>query len=448
MRLWIAGIVGLLLVGGMALAQGVAPIGGQFQVNALTPGNQFHAEVAKDARGDFVVVWDGSVSSGTDTSGVSIQARRFEANGTPKELDFQVNTYTWQAQDRPNLAVGPQGDFVVVWDSTYSDGDDTSLSIQGQRFDNSGTPVGAQFEVNSFTTGQQSLPRASLDPQGQLVVVWYSLGSYGNDDWHFSVQGQRYDDTGTPDGGQFQVNTFTNHYQITASVGAASDGDFVVVWMSQGSSGADTSNSSIQAQRYEADGTLDGGEFEVNSYTTSHQYRPALAVNGAGDFVVAWESYGSDGTDTSRWSIQGQRFDATGALVDGQFQVNSYTTEDQYKPAVGMGVDGSFIVVWESEGSSGTDDNLTSVQGQFYDASGKPVGGEFQVNSYTYHYQLAPAVSAVDPEGNFVVVWESRYGDGTDTNLWSVQAQRFASRPVLVDNFESGDLSAWSIVVQ
>jgi len=115
---------------------------------------------------------------------------------------------------------------------------------------------------------------------------------------------------------------------------------------------------------------------------------------------------------------------------------------------VGIGVDGSFIVVWESEGSSGTDDNLTSVQGQFYDASGKPVGGEFQVNSYTYHYQLAPAVSAVDPEGNFVVVWESRYGDGTDTNLWSVQAQRFASRPVLVDNFESGDLSAWSIVVQ
>jgi hypothetical protein len=56
-------------------------------------------------------------------------------------------------------------------------------------------------------------------------------------------------------------------------------------------------------------------------------------------------------------------------------------------------------------------------------------------------------VSNVDPEGNFVVVWESLSSDGPDTD-WSVQAQRFASRPVLIDNFESGDLSAWSNVVQ
>ena len=56
-------------------------------------------------------------------------------------------------------------------------------------------------------------------------------------------------------------------------------------------------------------------------------------------------------------------------------------------------------------------------------------------------------MTPIDPEGNFVVVWESLYSDGADTD-WSVQAQRFASRPVMVDSFESGDLSAWSSIVQ
>ena len=35
-----------------------------------------------------------------------------------------------------------------------------------------------------------------------------------------------------------------------------------------------------------------------------------------------------------------------------EFQVNTYTTGYQKKPAVGMGSDGAFIVTWESGSSS------------------------------------------------------------------------------------------------
>ena len=31
-----------------------------------------------------------------------------------------------------------------------------------------------------------------------------------------------------------------------------------------------------------------GGEFEANSYTTGYQYSHAVAVGGAGNFVVVW----------------------------------------------------------------------------------------------------------------------------------------------------------------
>jgi hypothetical protein len=448
MRLWIAGTVGLLVIGGTALAQGVAPIGGQFQVNAYTRKQQMQPQVAKDDQGDFVVSWLSIGSYGNDT-GESIQARRFAANGQPKDVDFQVNTYTHAGQEWPDVAVGPQGDFVVVWKSTYSDGLDTSWSIQGQRFDASGSPVGIQFEVNSYTTGGQSHPEVARDPQGNFVVVWQSLGSYGPDtDWE-SIQAQRFDDTGTPVGAQFQVNSYTSQNQYPARVGVNEQGDFVVVWGSIGSYGTDLGKGwSIQAQLYENDGTPDGGQFQVNSYTTSHQKWPNIAVNAAGDFVVAWQGVGSDGTDTSSWSVHAQRFDATGAPQGGQFQVNTYTTGYQRYPEVGIDDQGAFVVVWESAGSNGTDTSEFSVQGQFYDAGGNPVGGEFQVNSYTSNKQTAPSVSAIDAEGNFVVVWDSWGSFGTDTWYQSVQGQRFNIRPVLVDNFESGDLSAWSNVVQ
>lgn len=446
MRLWAISTVALLLIGGMVLAQDVVPLGGETQVNDYTLGPQRQSAVAADAEGDFVVVWFSVGSNGTYTSSGSIQARRFEANGEPKGTDFQANTYTWQNQDWPEVAVGPQGDFVVVWDSTYSDGNDTSDSVQGQRFDSSGTLVGSQFEVNTFTTGAQLRPRVALDTQGKSVIAWYSFGSDGTDESWYIVQAQRYDDSGAPAGGQFQVNSYWTDWQRYPVVAADGQGDFVVVWQSVGSDGTDDSGGSVQAQSFDDTGTPQGPQFQVNSYTTSFQYRPALAVNGPGSFVVAWQSYGSGGTDTD-WSVQAQRFDNMGTPLGNQFQVNTYTTNNQFKTDVGLDSEGSFVVVWESRGSPGTDTSYLSIQAQVYDASGAPAGSQFQVNTFTYHDQRRPAVSNVDSEGNFVVVWESRYSDGSDTD-WSVQAQRFASRPVLVDNFESGDLSAWSSIVQ
>jgi hypothetical protein len=59
-----------------------------------------------------------------------------------------------------------------------------------------------------------------------------------------------------------------------------------------------------------------GGEFQVNSYTTNGQTLPAVAVDGSGDFVVVWTSYGSSGDDASGFSIQGQTYTA-GIFSDG-----------------------------------------------------------------------------------------------------------------------------------
>jgi hypothetical protein len=87
------------------------------------------------------------------------------------------------------------------------------------------------------------------------------------------------------------------------------------VWESDGSSGSDTSSSSVQGQRYGPAGNPVESEFQINSYTTSFQGRPSVAIDGSGGFFVAWSSDGGSGPDTFDTSIQGQRFSWLSAAV-------------------------------------------------------------------------------------------------------------------------------------
>jgi hypothetical protein len=76
-------------------------------------------------------------------------------------------------------------------------------------------------------------------------------------------------------------------------VSAAGGGSFVVVWSSYGQDG---SNRSVHGQRFDSAGSAVGTEFQVNSYTTNEQfYSSSIAVNAAGDFVVVWASVSQDG---------------------------------------------------------------------------------------------------------------------------------------------------------
>lgn len=64
-----------------------------------------------------------------------------------------------------------------------------------------------------------------------------------------------------------------------------------------------------------------GTEFQVNSYTTSYQFLPAVAADLEGNFVAIWASGGSDGGDTSSWSVQGQRYRGLNALFADGFEL-------------------------------------------------------------------------------------------------------------------------------
>ena len=261
------------------------------------------------------------------------------------------------------------------------------------------------------------------------MVAWHSFGSSGTDTYPYSVQGQRYASDGSPRGGQFQVNTYTTQTQHSPAVAAADDGDFVVVWQSDGSVGTDWSGESIQGQRYASDGSPLGSQFQVNTFWQFGQIDPSVDAAADGSFVVVWSSRGTYGTDEqygSGFSIQGQRFAPDGSKRGAEFQVNTYTTYDQLAPSVGVDSDGDFIVVWHNNfGSFGSDSSSASIQGQRYASDGSLRGSQFQVNSYTPGYQDFASVTA-RPAGDFVVVWQGHISP-TDTSGRSIRARRYTS---------------------
>ena len=402
-RLWFRVLVVLALAfrSRAALPQG-APLGPEFRVNTYTTGSQAGPLVAADPAGNFVVVWE---TNGEDGSFYGIFGQRYAASGTPLGPEFRVNTYTTANQYSPAVTADGSGNFVVVWANQAGIG-----GIFGQRFASSGAPLGGEFRVNTYTTNYKTAPAVASDASGNFVVAWTS---YKQDGSLWGIYGQRFDSSGAPLGPEFRVNTVVTNGQYDPQVAADPSGSFVVVWDSVGQDG---SLYGIFGQRFAASGAPLGPEFRVNTFTTNNQFVGSVAADASGNFVTAWSSFGQDG---SLLGVFGQRFSSSGAPLGGEFRVNTYTTNTQAHTGLAMDGAGNFVVVWH-----GGQDSY-SILGQRFASSGVPLGPEFRVNTYTTGYQVAPSVAA-DASGNFVVVWRSDVQDGSG---YGVFGQRFG--PIL-----------------
>jgi hypothetical protein len=159
--------------------------------------------------------------------------------------------------------------------------------------------LASEFQVNSYTSGEQSYARVAADADGDFVVVWMS---YAQDGSYNGVFGQRYSSAGAALANEFQVNPYTTNFQSAPAVAVDADGDFVVAWTSAWQDG---SVGGVFARRFSSAGVALASEFQINSRTGDNQSAPAVATDADGGFVVAWHSFTQDG---SNWGVFGQRF--------------------------------------------------------------------------------------------------------------------------------------------
>ena len=373
--------------------------------------------------------------------------------------ELQVNTFTAGHQWYHSVAMNEKGNFVVVWESV--DQDKSQGGVFAQRFNKAGKRLGNEFQVNSYSESNQGSPAVAMDKKGNFVVVWESWaqdgsgygifmrkynkfgkptgkelqvntnssgdqlfpavvmngsGSFvvawsskGQDGDHYGVYARRFKKNGKPAGTEFQVNTYTKDRQWLPQVGMDKKGNFVIVWESEGQ---DKSEGGVFAQRFDKHGKPVGAEFQVNFRTKRNQGTPAVVMGEKGNYVIVWESWNQDG---NKYGVFARRYNRSGKALGKEFLVNTYTTLDQWFPQIAMSSKGGFVIVWESEEQ---DKSQGGVFAQMFDLNGVPDGNEIQVNTYTQGNQGSPAV-AIDKKGNFVVVWESWAQDGDSYGVFA-----------------------------
>jgi len=432
--LGVAMLAAPLLVFPDIVGAAIVPATDEQVVNSETSSNQGYPSMAVDADGDFVVVWE---SYGQDGDNYGIYGQRYNAAGETLGGEFPVNTYTTHRQYDPSVAMDADGDFVVVWTSDGKgngepdEGQDGDFSgIYGQRYNAAGETLGDEFLINTYTTGRQNSPSVAMDADGDFMVVWQGFGQDGD---YSDIYGQRYNAVGVPQGSEFPVNSYTTGYQDRPSVAMDADGDFMVVWEGEGQDGSD---SDIYGQRYNAVGVPQGSEFPVNSFTADYQQDPSVAMDADGDFVVVWHSSGQDGNNRG---VYGQRYNAAGETLDGEFPVNIFTTGFQGSPSVAMDADGDFVVGWTSFGQD-EDVSDSGVFARTYRANGTPdQSAEFNVSQETEGDQMDSAV-AMDDNGDIAIAWSSGRADPTPVGRSDsdVILRTFSEDVIFNDSFEDG----------
>ena len=204
---------------------------------------------------------------------------------------------------------------------------------------------GASSRSTVTRTDRQSVPAVASDATGNFVVVWASLTAGRS---VYGVFGQRYDASGAPRGAEFQVNTYT-----TLAIRSPSPWPRTPPATSSWSGGATgrtgavvASSPSATTPRVRAVGRVPGqhlhdrppvpggrglrcrrqlrrglgelrtgrerlrhlrpalrrrrrapgSEFQVNTTTAGYQAKPYVASDAAGNFVVVWSSAYQDGS--------------------------------------------------------------------------------------------------------------------------------------------------------
>lgn len=267
-------------------------------------------------------------------------------------------------------------------------------AIEAAILDASGQPSSPPFEV---WTGSGSLlrrPAVAANAAGNFVVVWQQSvpGLYGT-----HILGRRFDATGAPLGTAFRVDTQTSGSHVDAAVASDAAGNMVVVWSASGQEDGPGATG-IFGQRFDAGGSPVGGEFHVNTYTIEHQLLPAVSFDGSGGFVVAWQSRGQDGSDDG---IYARRYDAAGVPASGEFAVNTITTGAQGVPAVAALANGGFVIAWLSQGTPGG----PGVFARQYDAAGSARGAEYRVAATAVQMSQHTVAVAAEPGGGYAVGW-------------------------------------------
>lgn len=213
------------------------------------------------------------------------------------------------------------------------------------------------------------------------------------------------------------VNSVSTGDQVAPAVAMAPNSDFVVVWEDDSSGSDGSGNHDILARGFSAGGCAGFDDLVVNTNPAGHQQSPAVAMDGAGNFVVVWAD---DHDDNDVFQIYARGFNFDGSERFAAFTVNTVDDGQQLNPAIAMAPDGRFVVAWEDDRAR---DGNAQILVRGFAADGTERFGDRSVHATAEGVRLRPALGMAD-DGGFVVTWQ----DDSDANgTFQIHARGFTA---------------------
>jgi len=393
----------------------------EFIVNTYTSGIQQNPAIAMNGSGDFVVTWQNKSIFETSNN---VFAQKFDNEGNYSGFEFKVNLDNTSCE-LPAIGMDGQGNFLIAWVSNLM----TEKIINAQLYDNDSFSVKHEFQVGSGTN-----PQIAMNTSGNFIITWNVELTETDDDKipreYSNIYAKMYDAQVRPVSDEFLVSSELDNC-FEQSITMDEDFNFVIAYTKASEDNAD---SDIYAKLYGYGGSSLSEEIIVNTYTSMWQWKPSIAMDGAGNFVITWESFGQDGSGTG---IFGQKFDNYGENIGDEFQVNNDHWEHQTDPQIAMKPQGDFVITWKNWVMGGEEKNIYA---RVFNNDGHAIGDGFNVNSHKLTTSLEPLpVTAMDASGNFVVVWENWDIIGKKFEL--THGDTYAPEVVLMSPLEGSEVS-------
>lgn len=228
--------------------------------------------IKMNAAGAFVVCWT--------ERGADITARSYSSLGIPAtEPSLIIQTIN---SPEPEVAIDANGNFIVVWEEitpaipTHGDGD--GAGVFGMRFNSSSAPMSEKFQINTQTAGHQGRPKIAMDMAGNFLVSWYS-GHNKSD-----IRAQSFSDAGIKVGDEFSVLDLPENISIFSAYELNSnyDGLTTFIWHGYAPEGG---SDYAYLRNFQLDGTPLSTSYPIIPSGTSEHH---VAINNNGQIVVTW----------------------------------------------------------------------------------------------------------------------------------------------------------------
>jgi len=409
-------------------------------------GPQVDPAIAADGAGGAIVAWQDARHSLGIGSDADIYAQRVDANGLTRWAFNGVGVCTAaKHQIAPAIVADGAGGAIILWSDARGGG---PLVTYAQHVSAGGVPMWSPdgIIVCRAFGGQMNLAAVS-DGAGGAIVAWQDGRAASGSG--FDIYAQRIDGAGmlrwAINGVPLCTAAATQTKPAIASDGA---GGAIVAWEDSRSAATN-----VYAQRVDANGArlwpMDG--VAVCASPRGGLGFPTVAADGVGGAIIAWEDHRGTSAD-----VYAQRIGASGAI---QWADNGVAlcaaAGDQIQPAMASDDSGGVIVVWESHPNPGS----TEVDAQHVQPSGALSWGADGVTLCGAPGRPSRPTLVADGHGGAIVTWEDTRGgtsdvyaqrvNGAGTSQWTAQgvavstADKDQAAPRLVPDGAGGVIITW-----